>query len=481
MSSSKVSRKKHHQHSKSQKPAGSEPEWSESEWSDWVWDTTRMRYYQARKDSNDAWEYRYEQATQHRSEQVPRTVDTATPFGSSPGSQSSDSSRHSADYGFPAPQYPQQSGQDDMSAVTTMMSTAAISGSNTTNASSNTYGSPYGSSVSTLNSTDYPSTQPGQMARTGSYYYPPVSQATGYGNSPNSYPLVSQATGYGGSSNSYPLVNQATGYGNSPNSSTMYLAPDFHRGPSSTIPNTAYNQDHDSCSSTPRAGNWFPDISNTGRLPQSIGASIPSSINSQPLSTGQASGSAMRIPEGKRIKGTPGNEEALDDRFKVHYSSYFKPYEVFKILWSEPAGETRTNDTRVTETIHSTLGGRVYTTIRRFIVVATEVGHSQCVPILTYEGRGIKKPGAKKDAHAAVYIGTTRPQVASTGSEPIRIQPISPREKLVPTSLINYAKIYTVEHNVKVFFIGSIHEESRHTFRGEVDYAWSRKMGMQQE
>ena len=34
--------------------------------------------------------------------------------------------------------------------------------------------------------------------------------------------------------------------------------------------------------------------------------------------------------------------------------------------------------------------------------------------------------------------------------------PDNPREKLDPASRMNYAKIYTVEHNVKVYFIGRI-------------------------
>lgn len=38
----------------------------------------------------------------------------------------------------------------------------------------------------------------------------------------------------------------------------------------------------------------------------------------------------------------------------------------------------------------------------------------------------------------------------------IRIEMDYPSEKLDPLSRMNYAKLYTVEHNVKVFFIGRI-------------------------
>jgi hypothetical protein len=41
-------------------------------------------------------------------------------------------------------------------------------------------------------------------------------------------------------------------------------------------------------------------------------------------------------------------------------------------------------------------------------------------------------------------------------NQSIRMIPDSPREKLDSASRMNYAKIYTVEHNVKVYFIGRI-------------------------
>jgi hypothetical protein len=42
--------------------------------------------------------------------------------------------------------------------------------------------------------------------------------------------------------------------------------------------------------------------------------------------------------------------------------------------------------------------------------------------------------------------------------------PDSLRERLRPESRINYAKVYTVEHNVKVCFIGEIHKDSEAIF-----------------
>lgn len=49
-----------------------------------------------------------------------------------------------------------------------------------------------------------------------------------------------------------------------------------------------------------------------------------------------------------------------------------------------------------------------------------------------------------------------------TRNRPILMIPSRPEHKLHPASRLNYAKVYTVEYNVKVKFIGRIHPESGH-------------------
>lgn len=41
-------------------------------------------------------------------------------------------------------------------------------------------------------------------------------------------------------------------------------------------------------------------------------------------------------------------------------------------------------------------------------------------------------------------------------------------ENLLKSSRVNYRKIYTIEHNIKVCFIGKIHKDSEHVFFTEV-------------
>lgn len=56
--------------------------------------------------------------------------------------------------------------------------------------------------------------------------------------------------------------------------------------------------------------------------------------------------------------------------------------------------------------------------------------------------------------------------------DPIRVVPQTDRDKLHPYSRINYAKIYTVEHNVKVLFIGQIHSKSVGRFMTAFNDVW---------
>ncbi len=64
---------------------------------------------------------------------------------------------------------------------------------------------------------------------------------------------------------------------------------------------------------------------------------------------------------------------------------------------------------------------------------------------------------------------------------PIRVIPKTPRDKLEKESRINYAKIYTVEHNVKVLFIGQIAQDSQHALVADFDAVWMNKRQMNAE
>ncbi|KAL2888194.1 hypothetical protein HOO65_040531 [Ceratocystis lukuohia] len=174
--------------------------------------------------------------------------------------------------------------------------------------------------------------------------------------------------------------------------------------------------------------------------------------------------------------------EVLDPRYQVHKSTNFQPGEVFKVLWSEPVGKsvaTSSSTVSGTQTFVDSYGERFYVGFRRFIVVANDAGHCTCVPILTYGGRGCQKSGVKPDRHGIVVQCGKKAKPAAgeptLGFPPIRVQIRAHGERLTRESRINYSKLVTVEHNVKVFFVGSILAEDADLLQDAVNQCWERK------
>jgi hypothetical protein len=106
-------------------------------------------------------------------------------------------------------------------------------------------------------------------------------------------------------------------------------------------------------------------------------------------------------------------------------------------------------------------GEKAFHKVRRFVVIRPRRGHSICIPILTYGYQGVLKHGVHPETHAAVYSSAKGPSFLPgedilMKKRPVKIDVKDPSEKLDPLSRLNYAKLYTVEHNVKVYFIGSV-------------------------
>jgi len=95
---------------------------------------------------------------------------------------------------------------------------------------------------------------------------------------------------------------------------------------------------------------------------------------------------------------------------------------------------------------------------------------------LTYQHQGPSKAGINREDHAYIYMVDQPPKRFKNNlvNEPVVIKGKSPRDKLDADSCINYAKIYTVEHNVKVFFIGQLAQTSEKRVLLAVNAAWNR-------
>ncbi|KAL5001327.1 hypothetical protein BDV10DRAFT_160449 [Aspergillus recurvatus] len=183
---------------------------------------------------------------------------------------------------------------------------------------------------------------------------------------------------------------------------------------------------------------------------------------------------------GEVIVPVPGHpmslpsESVLDPRYMVQPPHYYREGKVFSILWHENDG--RAGGTLVSRgpLYRGRFGEPIYSTIRRMVVVRQYEQCSWCFAITTYNGRGVAKRGVDPDKHAIVYMRGTRPALGAGEprmiKEPLEVSPESPDEHLDSMSRLNFSKIYTVEHNVKVLPIGKISSGSMTRFRQYARY-----------
>lgn len=161
-------------------------------------------------------------------------------------------------------------------------------------------------------------------------------------------------------------------------------------------------------------------------------------------------------------------------------SRFFQIGKVFKTLWTEPASGTM-NDSQQ-GTLHTVAFGQsAYSKIRRFVVIRKRLHCSLCLPILTYGGQGATKPGVRASDHGIVYpANEDRPLEApgeSLGKHALGVVIEEPGETLDRMSRIDYGKVYTVQHNIKVMNVGRI--ENAHMRYLKRDYKES--MGIESE
>jgi len=76
----------------------------------------------------------------------------------------------------------------------------------------------------------------------------------------------------------------------------------------------------------------------------------------------------------------------------------------------------------------------------------------------------VAKRGIVPSTHAVIYSAGGKPYTSPNEprltKDPLAVEIISPAEKLDRMSRIDFGKIHTVEHNVKVWPIGKIARES---------------------
>ncbi|KAF4964830.1 hypothetical protein FSARC_7292 [Fusarium sarcochroum] len=157
--------------------------------------------------------------------------------------------------------------------------------------------------------------------------------------------------------------------------------------------------------------------------------------------------------------------------------------QVFKVLWPEPAGGGGGAPSIAEETVYrDQYGGRIFVHFRRFIIVANDLGHCTCArPISTYGRKGCKKSGVKAEQHGLVTESSNRkptvlPGEPKLGFAPIRVHIYEQGERISKESRVNYSKLTTIEHNVKVLFIGRVVGGDWDIVTDAVETSWANKM-----
>ncbi|PQE06561.1 camk kinase protein [Rutstroemia sp. NJR-2017a WRK4] len=166
------------------------------------------------------------------------------------------------------------------------------------------------------------------------------------------------------------------------------------------------------------------------------------------------------------------DREILDKGYGAVPDQFWTQGRVFMMVWRHTQRARAQNYFHINETLP---GEEIVNEIRRFVVIRVNHGNSLCLAIHTYGGWATLKPNLPDpENHAIIYTSNHPPTLYSyrnTNGEvysenifkdPIRVVPEqSGREgELDERSRINYTKVYTVEHGVRVLNIGIVDKRS---------------------
>lgn len=165
------------------------------------------------------------------------------------------------------------------------------------------------------------------------------------------------------------------------------------------------------------------------------------------------------------VKGTPqlGSAEKIDKSYvirKKDWQEFFRIGRVFSTLWTDPfSGDSnKTDPTFVSEVIYNE---RVFSKIRRFVVVREGDRSVSCLPVTSYDGYGHRKNGIRLGDHGFIYSKNKPRKVDGMCSRSLKLTLAKGAAHLKDPSLVNYGKVYTVETNVKVKNVGDLDFESK--------------------
>jgi hypothetical protein len=144
-------------------------------------------------------------------------------------------------------------------------------------------------------------------------------------------------------------------------------------------------------------------------------------------------------PPSRIVKGTAGTSERIDSSYKVRnkdWREFFRIGRVFSTLWTDSLGNNagRVDPTFVSEVKY---GERVYSKIRRFIVVREGDRSVSCLPVTSYANEGIRKSGILPNEHGFIYSKNKPKRVEEMCSKPLKLNIAQGAAHLKDPSLVN--------------------------------------------
>lgn len=210
-----------------------------------------------------------------------------------------------------------------------------------------------------------------------------------------------------------------------------------------------------------------PTPTSSGLVAKQANLTYPRSASGQNPSPNQTRPASLETSDRSMPRGL------LDSSYKLrdNPNKFFKFGKVFLSLWVEPSGVHSRNGRADSESSTNedefpvAFGERAFAKIRRFIVVRPMMQASICVAISTHSGEGIARLPGMPFKHAIVHTGRLPPLPLPGEAEAefltsIRVDSDVPGQSLHPASRVDFGKLYTVEHNMKVKPYGVVNQYS---------------------
>jgi len=205
--------------------------------------------------------------------------------------------------------------------------------------------------------------------------------------------------------------------------------------------------------------------------PDAMSSHVPNSgVNLDSTSYSYLGTRLVDPSDNRYIRRTPDETVQVDASFKVRnfdYQKFFRAGRVFSTLWTDPYTDFYDPPSAIdAANMINYKDIKVHSKIRRFVVVRQGNRCCQCLPVTTYAGKGPTKKGINLNEHGLIYSGDKRPaSVEGISKLPLKVKLSKGAEQLVNSSLVNYARVYTVETNVKVKDVGDLDSDSRKLLR----------------